>query len=460
MKFNIKHKLLKFFVRTTRKLRFKFLLFLAIVLAIVFIASTFTIENYISNKLRDQNNARISLLLDNLAKNSTTFLVEGMAGELGLDTIVHDVVTKQADIEYAYIEDKDGFIVAHSILEWRGKQANEFESQYNLTGIVQREEKIEFFQQTIGYAHIGFNDNSIRQAVTDTRKLMAVIMGSALIIALIGIYWLTGYILTPISELIEGVKLIRKGDFTYRVLDIGKDEIGVLARLFNDMTGDLMTKKVLMQALSSYTSEEVTHKIMTGHMPVDTHGQKKAATIVFVDIRGFTSLTMSREAYFVVDILNGYFEIIATTTKEYNGFVDKYIGDGAMVTFNTIIDNHDHQLSACRFALDVQERLIEYFNNIKDGRRRLHFGIGIASGEVITGNIGSSTKLDFTAIGDAVNKASRLEGLARNNEIIVSDDIHQALEDTLIVQVLEPVYIKGFQHIIPIYSLEGIKRSQ
>lgn len=460
MKFSLKHKLLKFFFRFTRRLRFKFLLFLSIVLAIIFLASTFTVETYISDKFKKENNGRITILLDSLSRNSTTFLIEGSAGELGLDTLVHDIVKDQPDIEYAYIENASHTIVAHSKLEWRGKSSDEFGSTYSMRGIYERTHPIVFFEQEIGVAHIGFNDKSVKEVVQNTRFLMALVMGSALVIAMVGIYWLTSYILTPIYELIEGVILIRRGDFTYKVVDIGKDEIGVLARLFNDMTSDLMTKKILMQALSSYTSEEVTQRIMAGNMPIDTHGQKREATIVFVDIRGFTSLTMTREAYFVVDILNGYFDIIANVSKAHGGFVDKYIGDGAMVTFNTLADKPDHKIAACRFALDLQVELVAYFNRIQEGRRRLHFGIGIASGEIITGNIGSSTKLDFTAIGDAVNKASRLEGLAKNNEAIISDDIYHGMESELIVQVLEPVFMKGFQNQIPLYSLEGIKKQE
>jgi adenylate cyclase len=172
-------------------------------------------------------------------------------------------------------------------------------------------------------------------------------------------------------------------------------------------------------------------------------GRRDEASILFTDVRGFTAVAETREPEAIVDALNEYFVIATTVIVEQGGYVDKYIGDAVLGVFGVPEPLHDHALHAVKAAVTMQNRL----------RRRARtsrnpfldkIGIGINSGLVLSGNVGSNEKLEYTVIGDCVNLASRLNALAEAGEIVISDSVANRIPSHLItLRTLEAQHVKG-----------------
>ncbi|MEM9770285.1 MAG: adenylate/guanylate cyclase domain-containing protein [Cyanobacteria bacterium P01_D01_bin.73] len=190
-------------------------------------------------------------------------------------------------------------------------------------------------------------------------------------------------------------------------------------------------------------------------------GERKDVTILFSDIRGYTTLTEDLGAAEVVSMLNSYFGTMVEAVFEYGGTLDKFIGDALMAVFGAPLPlDDDHAWMAVACALEMRSRL----NKLNRHRQLLnqtpiHIGIGIGSGEVVVGNIGSSRRMDYTAIGDAVNVSARLESLTKEYacDMIVSESTYAHCRDRVWARDLDRVRVKGKTEFIRIYEILGLK---
>lgn len=184
-------------------------------------------------------------------------------------------------------------------------------------------------------------------------------------------------------------------------------------------------------------------------------GEKKEISVMFIDIRGFTSLSGQMDPVTLVQILNEYSQVIGNALKPYEGIIDKFIGDGVMITFNAVAEQPDHAKRAVLSAIEIQNQLNTWLAERRTGVRDLfRFGIGINTGEGIVGNVGTKESTSFTVIGNAVNLAARLEGKAREgNQIIISQTTYDQTRDVVETQFLGEQEIKGFMEPIPIYQV-------
>ena len=188
-------------------------------------------------------------------------------------------------------------------------------------------------------------------------------------------------------------------------------------------------------------------------------GKKRTATIFFSDLRGFTSFTETHEPDKVVEVLNEYLSVSTKIIDKYKGRVNKYIGDAVMAVFEEppkyaeYLDC-DKAVMASLEIRDKFERMLYVWKEKIDPAMSVGLGIGLARGVVISGNIGSSERMEHTVIGDKVNFASRLCSTAKNGEIIISDDIYSLLMEKLEVEVLAPCEIKGKAGVHNIYSVK------
>ncbi len=190
-------------------------------------------------------------------------------------------------------------------------------------------------------------------------------------------------------------------------------------------------------------------------------GKKKTATIFFSDIRGFTSYTENSEPEKVVMMLNEYFTIATKAIQKNRGRVNKYIGDAVMAVFEEApkyIDYLDAD-KAILSALDIQ---VQFAMKLKEWQQKdpalnIGLGIGLARGEIITGNMGSEERLEYTVIGDTVNFASRLCGTALHGQIIISEEVYNQVESLVEVDSLPPVEVKGKSGFHNVYSVKTRK---
>jgi len=191
-------------------------------------------------------------------------------------------------------------------------------------------------------------------------------------------------------------------------------------------------------------------------------GERKEVTILFSDIRGYTTLTENLEATKVVELLNQYFETMVEAIFNYEGTLDKFIGDAIMAVFGAPLPlNENHAWMAVQSALDMRRRLKEFNESRRmESQPQIHIGIGISSGEVVSGNIGSQKRMDYTVIGDGVNLSSRLESVTKEYgcDIVLSEFTYELCRDRIWVRELDKIRVKGKNRPVSIFELIGDRR--
>ncbi|MCS6914815.1 MAG: adenylate/guanylate cyclase domain-containing protein [Myxococcales bacterium] len=205
-------------------------------------------------------------------------------------------------------------------------------------------------------------------------------------------------------------------------------------------------------------SPNLVKQIVSGELHLDQKGVRREVTILFSDIRGFTSLSERSAPEDVVALLNEYFELMIKILFQWEGTLDKYVGDEIMALFGAPVPQPDATWRAVQCAIEMQQALRE-FNQTREaeGLQRIEVGIGINTGTVVTGAIGSTQTKQYTAIGDAVNTAARLCSLAGPGQIIISESTLNAVRDRVDFCSLQPVRVKGKQEPLQIYSVLGRK---
>ncbi len=178
-------------------------------------------------------------------------------------------------------------------------------------------------------------------------------------------------------------------------------------------------------------------------------GRNAYITVFFMDIRGFTKMSEKLPPEKVVSILNKYFDIATSIIFKYDGTVDKFVGDAVMAVFNAPTAVRDHQLKAVKAAMDIQAELKKW--------GRIKAGIGIHCGNCIVGNIGSRQMMDYTAIGDTVNTAARLEGQTAAGDIIVSKDVYDKVKHVFVTKHRESAVLKGKSKPVVFYRFKTLK---
>lgn len=225
------------------------------------------------------------------------------------------------------------------------------------------------------------------------------------------------------------------------------------AQLLKKIETDARTKAQFERLLSP----SVVEQVMNGQITLEKGGELREVTILFADIRDFTAMAHRSEATHVVAMLNRYFEMVVEVVFKYGGTVDKYIGDEIMVLFGAPVGMDDPADKAVACALEMQSALAQFnIDRERHGDDQIQIGIGINSGEVVVGSIGSSQTMQYTCIGDAVNIASRLTDLAEANEVVVSEHTLAILSGKSDCEVLPAVKLKGIAGEMKAYSVKAL----
>jgi class 3 adenylate cyclase len=185
--------------------------------------------------------------------------------------------------------------------------------------------------------------------------------------------------------------------------------------------------------------------------------QRRRMSVLFADVRGFSTISEQMEPEKLIQVINGYFAIAAAAINKFEGVIDKYLGDAIMAEFNTALNPQvDHVERAVRTALMMRDELAAYHEDLPE-ERRLHFGIGIHVGEAVAGNVGTYFRKDYSVIGDAVNLAKRLQEIAGPGDIIVSEAVYEEAQALVEARALPPRRVKGRQKLEQLYELTGLK---
>ena len=314
-----------------------------------------------------------------------------------------------------------------------------------------------FQNVTAGYALVTFSQAALTQ--TKRRAVQAITGATLMIIALsIAMAFAMGRRITqPIDKLVDASRAIGNGEYTFRFKERRKDELGLLMEAFNEMAEGMLERTQVKSALSRYVSPGVARQILSNLDNVALSGKRIEGSVLFADISGFTKISEQTRAEELVSMLNRYFSLITCACAMNNGIVDKYMGDGVMLVFGAPEADKDHAFHAISCALLIQ-KLIAHENKQReaDGLFPVQFRIGINTGSMLAGNMGSHERMEYTVVGDTVNLASRLCGIANSSDIVISREMYARDDVTgkVLAGEFQSIRLRGISQPVNTYLVE------
>ncbi|WP_458760653.1 adenylate/guanylate cyclase domain-containing protein [Afipia sp. TerB] len=280
------------------------------------------------------------------------------------------------------------------------------------------------------------------------------IAGAALAAALA--YWLTQRMIEPIRLLEEGVARIGAGHFEHRINLKTRDEFEQLATRFNEMAGELAVSQERSERISRlkrFLAPQVAELVdRTGDDSV-LDGRRVEVVVVFCDLRGFTAFSAQVEPETIMGVLREYYDTLEKVVSAHGATLVNFSGDGAMVLVNAPVSCPDPALRAVNMASDMQASVQKLLVSWRALNHRLGFGIGLAMGPATVGRIGSENRLDYSAIGNVVNLASRLCSSAEDSEILMDRVAANAVAAHVPLVELDARTLKGFDQPVPVFAL-------
>lgn len=309
-----------------------------------------------------------------------------------------------------------------------------------------------------------------RALITSSARISPLQLAAAFALAVVAVIALGAgiarIIAIPVFELVAASTRVAKGDLKANVREQAQDELGLLSRQFNQMVVQLRQRDIMRDLFGHMVSEEVREALLLGD-ELQLSGELKTVSILFTDIRNFTTFSERHSPQEVMAMLNTYFNIINGAVREAGGMINKFGGDSTMAIFGAPLNLSPSETAhrALRAALLIRLRIKESSaHRVQAGLQPINIGIGINTGEVITGNVGAEDRFEYTVIGDTVNVAARIQGLSSqfsDSNILMSEETYQAFteRDRLLVTDQGAVAVKGRTEEVHIYNVIGWRLS-
>jgi class 3 adenylate cyclase len=302
------------------------------------------------------------------------------------------------------------------------------------------------------------------QQVVDSIRLNIHIAGLVgLLIAILLLHNISRNITQPIIQLAAATGDIVQGSLQQIKLSLPpqkhNDEIAVLCRSFEEMVTGLQEKEKVKAVLNKVVSQEIAQEILKGSIHLG--GEEKKVTVLFADIRDFTAITQNMLPQQVIDLLNACMTKISQSIDRNKGVIDKYVGDEAMALFGAPLSRSEDAFNAIKSAIEIVESINEWNRQrFLSGKLPIELGMGIHTGQMLAGNMGSENRLNYTVIGSSVNLASRVCDFAKGMEILITK---QTLDEPLVkesidFEALPPMQFKGFDNRVEVYRVIRIKK--
>ena len=276
--------------------------------------------------------------------------------------------------------------------------------------------------------------------------------------------FVTRSLVDPVKRLLGGTRAVEAGDLEVEIEVKTRDELATLAHSFNHMVDGLREKEHIRETFGQYVDPRIVQRVLEKRLSAD-RGERQTMSVFFSDLEGFTRLCEGLTPDMAVRFLNRYFALMSAGVRERQGIVDKYIGDAVMAFWGPpFVEPADHARLACLAALDQMARL-ETFRaalpelfGVTHGLPVVNVRMGLASGDVTVGNIGSETSRGYTVIGDTVNLASRLEQANKfyGTRILVSDATRILAGDTLAFREIDSLRVAGKLEPVKVHELIGL----
>jgi len=218
----------------------------------------------------------------------------------------------------------------------------------------------------------------------------------------------------------------------------------------------LDTERRVRDTFQRYVSTRVVERLLRNPERVELGGVEQEVTILFADLRGFTALAEHLPPERLIGVLNGYLTAGAQPILEYDGTINQYAGDEIMAIFNAPLRQDDHVLRAVKAGLAIHQRLRTYHATLEP-ELRLNCGVGIGTGQAVVGNVGTPQIMNYTAVGDVVNLAKRLEESAQGGQVLIGAHSYRHVRDLVVVRSLPPLAVKGREEPVAVYEVLGLK---
>jgi class 3 adenylate cyclase/HAMP domain-containing protein len=412
-----------------------------------------------------------------------------VAAQNAVEIYSKSVVTSETEVIFAL--DKTGntvmrtnasFLVSEAEKDGLLKLLNQ-ETDGLMSALIGGQERVfrAFYFVPFGWYILLTEDRAVFYSSADRIAMQTIVITVvSVLIAVVLLIIFSNMLTKPLAELSTGMSnIIKNGDMEERVKVIYRDETGALAQTFNTMISGLeeaywQIKKHAFDAVMAQKKEQRIRQIFQKYVPKDLIdkffaspesmlvGDNRDLSILFSDIRGFTTISEGMKPDELVNSLNRYFSGQVDVIMNRNGIIDKYIGDAIMAFWGAPIKHEDDAVQSVLAALDMINGLKAFNEKQRElGKPEFHIGIGINYGVVTVGNIGSERKMDYTVIGDSVNLASRMEGLTKmyHEELLISESLYgeicphlQTLQ--LSVRLLDTVAVKGKTKGVKIFTIK------
>ena len=308
---------------------------------------------------------------------------------------------------------------------------------------------------------------TIRSEQTQAVLISAIVTLLAAIVGLIFANLVSGGIIRSVRQLLDGTRAVEAGQLDQSIEVTTGDEIGQLAAAFNRMVVQLRDNQRVRETFGKYIDPRVVEGLIDRPTLTAAEGQRRVMTVLFCDLKGFTSLSEGMTPQGLVKVMNRYLSIMSEPIRTNRGIIDKYIGDGIMAYWGPpFVDEADHARFACLAAMEMIERIATLRQEIPEllGVRgtpmeKCDLRIGVATGEALVGSIGSDVMMSYTVMGDVVNLASRLEGVNKTygTRNLVSERTIAAAGAALEVREIDRVVVAGHTHSEIIFEILGRK---
>jgi len=390
--------------------------------------------------------------------------------DLALNILIKEAL-RDRDVAYVVFADEKGLVHAHSDVTLIGKPVVRPEAlkpvgkellvqKYKTAAdaeIIDISVPLVFSKTHLGTLYVGFGTGAITAAVSQARNQAVVITAFMLVLGLGGAVALATLLARPIHRLMEATDAVAQGDFSVEVPVTTRDELGVLTESFNRMAKSLREKEMIKVAFTRYVPREVVEEVLKDPEHPMLTGERRDATVLFCDIRGFTSMSERLTPVQVVSVLNEFYTLMIETVSKHDGTLNKFQGDAVMAVFGAPIAHPDHAARAVKTALDMRTAVAEL------GRRRralgedtFEVGIGVSLGEVVAGSVGTEERMEYTVIGDSVNIASRLQDRAKPGSILLTRRTYEAVKDLVDAKSLGAMKVKGKEEEVEVYEVRGL----
>lgn len=312
----------------------------------------------------------------------------------------------------------------------------------------------------VGVVGVDMSADHIRQMQRKFVNQCAVVVAAVMAVALLVSMSISWYVNQPVKALHQGISSVQEGNLETRVVVRTNDEFRRLADAFNEMTKGLKEREFMRGTLDRYMSKELAQVVLNHGEAFFTTAERRHLTVLFCDLKGMTKLSEHRSPEEVVRILSRFFDHMIEAVFRHGGIVDKLLGDGLMAVFGAPVDLENHEGAAVECALDMNAAMDQVRR--ETGLAELGLGVGINTGWVVAGNLGSSRRIEYTVIGDVVNVASRVQSETRhhdNADVLISATTAAPLQALYSLREIGPVTVRNREEPVLLFAVEGRKKA-